>query len=165
MKEEDLKKIPQFSIPFSPLRLAKNDEGDLRVFDVLRKKWVVLTPEEFVRQNFVNWLIKSKQYPASLIQNEVPITVNNTLKRCDTIAYDREGNPLLIVEYKAPNVEINQEVFDQIYRYNLALKARYLIVSNGVKHYCCRIDYKNATYNFIRVVPTFHEAIDLPMEN
>lgn len=165
MKEADLKSLPPLSLPYAPLKIAKTDSGDLKVFDKLRKKYVSLTPEEFVRQNFVHWLMESYGYPASLLQNEVAIDVNGSNKRCDTIAFGRAGEPLVIVEYKAPDVEITQNVFDQIYRYNLSLKAKYLIVSNGIKNYCCVIDYRNQTYNFIPVIPSYRDAVGMPGVN
>ena len=165
MNTDDLNKLPALSIPVYPLRMQQDDKGELSVFDPLRKKWVLLTPEEYVRQNFVQWLVSDRHYPAALLQNEVTVDVNGHKKRCDTLAFDREGKPLLIVEYKAPAIEITQDVFDQIYRYNLSLRARYLVVSNGKRQYCCRIDYKNETYHFIRQIPTFEEAMGLPIEN
>ena len=165
MTLDDLERLPPLSIPCYALRMKKLDTGDLKVYDPLRKKWILLTPEEFVRQNFTRWLMDTKGYPSTLLQNEVSLNVNDTIKRCDTLALDREGKPLIVVEYKAPNVEITQEVFDQIYRYNLFLKAKYLIVSNGRRNYCCRMDYKNDTYNFIPVIPSFQEAMGLPGEN
>lgn len=165
MNKYDLSKLPPLSIPLYPLRIEQREDGELKVYDELRKKSVALTPEEFVRQNYVKWLMQSMHYPASLLQNEVNLTVNGTRKRCDTIAFDREGKPLVIVEYKAPGVEITQEVFDQIYRYNLSFKAKYLIVTNGIRQYCCKVDYDRNTYFFIRNIPTFHEANGLPHEN
>lgn len=165
MKLEDLKKLPPLNLPYADLRISANQRGELSVFDPLRKKNVVLTPEEFVRQNFIHWLNTEKKYPLSLLQNEVGVKLNNTVKRCDTIAYNRNGNPLAIIEYKAPDIEITQDVFDQIYRYNLSLRADLLIVSNGRRHFCCKMDYRQNSYHFIPVIPTFNEAMGLPMEN
>lgn len=165
MTIEEFKKLPPLSIPITPIKLVEDESHQLSVFDPLRKKWLRLTPEEYVRQNFVQWLIAAHKYPASLMQNEVSLTVNDMKKRTDTIAFDREGRPLLIVEYKAPTINITQEVFDQIYRYNLSLKVKYLIVSNGRNHYCCKMDYLHDTYHFIPKIPTFHEAAGLPHEN
>lgn len=165
MKLEDLKKLPPLNLPYADLRISANQHGELIVFDPLRKKNVVLTPEEFVRQNFIHWLNTEKKYPLSLLQNEVGVKLNDTVKRCDTIAYNRNGNPLAIIEYKAPDIEITQDVFDQIYRYNLSLRADLLIVSNGRRHFCCKMDYRQNSYHFIPVIPTFNEAMGLPMEN
>lgn len=162
MKEEDLKSLPPLSIPYSHLRLAKDEEGNLKVYDELRKKFVALTPEEFIRQNFVGWLHNHRNFPLSLMANEVGIKLNNTTKRCDTVVFDRGGQPVMIVEYKSPDVEITQSTFDQIVRYNMQLKARYLVVFNGLQKYCCRIDYNNHTYNFIKNIPDYNEIAGMP---
>lgn len=162
MKTEDLKSFPPLSIPYAHLRLAKDEEGNLKVYDELRKKFVSLTPEEFVRQNFIGWLHNHLKYPLSLMANEVGIKLNNTTKRCDTIVFDRTGQPVMIVEYKAPDVEISQSTFDQIVRYNMELKARYLVVFNGLRKYCCRIDYNTHTYNFIKHIPDYNEIAGMP---
>lgn len=159
MNIDDFKRLPSLNLPAFELKLETNGE-EVRIYDPIRRKSVILTPEEYVRQNFVNWLVKQLRYPASLIANETSIRVNDTLKRCDTVVFNRRGEPLMIVEYKAPHVSITQETFDQIVRYNLSLKARYLVVSNGLHHYCCVIDYKTNTYNFIPEIPNYSEAYD-----
>ena len=164
MKESDLRALPPLSFPYAPLRIVKDEEGSLKVFDVLRKKFVALTPEEFVRQNFVGWLISDFHYPAALMANEVEIILNDTKKRCDTVIYDKCCNPLVIIEYKAPEIEVTQATFDQILRYNRRLKAKYLIVSNGRRNYCCVMDYKNDTYHFIPKIPDYKD-INLPSVN
>ncbi len=143
---------PELNLPAADLRIS-----DGKVWDRLRGKWVRLTPEEWVRQNFTAWLIDCRHYPAALTANETGIRVNDTLKRCDTVVFGRDRKPLIIVEYKAPDVKITQDVFDQIVRYNMALKARYLIVSNGLQHYCCRIDYTAGSYHFIPMIPMYEE--------
>lgn len=165
MKEEDLKKLPPLALPIADLKMARDEKGALKVFDPVRKKFVALTPEEFVRQNFVAWLVNDFGYPISLTSNEVEIKVNDTRKRCDTVIFGRDCQPLVIVEYKAPDVDITQDTFDQIVRYNMKLKARYLIVSNGRQHYCCVIDYKRDSYNFIPKIPSYLEAAGMPGEN
>lgn len=159
MNADELKNFPSLNIPLSELRL-KSENGEIKVYDPARDKFVSLTPEEFVRQHFVEWLIRDYGYPRSLIANEAAVKVNDTKKRCDTIVFNRQGDPLMIVEYKAPGVNINQDTFDQIVRYNMALRARYLVVSNGLRHYCCVIDYKNNTYNFIPQIPHYVETLD-----
>ncbi len=131
----------------------------MSVFDRLRKRYVALTPEEWVRQHFVEYLIEEKQFPAALMANEVSLTQNGIKRRCDTLVADREGQPLVIVEYKAPEIEITQQVFDQIVRYNMVLRARYLMVSNGMSHYCCQIDYENNTYSFLNDIPEYAELL------
>ena len=118
-------------------------------------KFVALTPEEWVRQHFVNYLISDKGYPKELLGNEVPLKLNGTSKRCDTVAYNRFLTPLMIVEYKAPHIEITSSVFDQIVRYNMVLHVRYLAVSNGISHFCCKIDYENLTYSFLEGIPEY----------
>lgn len=100
-------------------------------------------------------MIKEKQFPASLMANEIGLELNNTRRRCDTVVFDRTGNPMMIIEYKAPGIVISQKVFDQIVRYNMVLHARYLTISNGMTHYCCRIDYDTHTYTFLREIPDY----------
>ena len=124
-------------------------EGKNYIFDTLRKKYVALTPEEWVRQHFVHFLTEHKGYPGGLLANEIQIMLNGTKKRCDTVLYGRDLQPRMIVEYKAPEVEITQAVFDQITRYNMALRVRYLIVTNGIRHYCCFIDYASKACRFL----------------
>lgn len=142
----------KLNLPQADLRL-KSENGMVKVFDPLRKRYVKLTPEENVRQLFVNWLVNYLHYPAGLMGNEVGIELNGTRRRCDTVLWDRYGHPLMIVEYKAPGVNVTQDVFDQIVRYNMVLRARYLVVSNGLRHYCCVIDYDKNSYHFIPSVP------------
>lgn len=146
------------NLPEYPLKVKKNGSR-LSVFDRLRKRYVALTPEEWVRQHFVEYLIEEKQFPAALMANEVSLMQNGIKRRCDTLVADREGQPLVIVEYKAPEIEITQQVFDQIVRYNMVLRARYLMVSNGMSHYCCQIDYENNTYSFLNDIPEYAELL------
>lgn len=127
------------------------------IFDPLRKKQVVLTPEEWVRQNFIQFLIFEKNYPASLIKIEMGFKLNNRLRRSDILVYNRKGKPVLIVECKAPSVKISQKVFDQIARYNMSIKVKYLLVTNGMDHYCCQIDHENKAYHFLKDIPEFKE--------
>ena len=126
------------------------------IFDVIRKRYVALTPEEWVRQHFVHYLVAHKHYPPGLVANEISLTLNGTAKRCDTVVYDRQARPRVIVEYKAPHIEITQAVFDQITRYNMVLKVDYLIVSNGMQHYCCRMDYEHQSYIFLQDIPDYN---------
>lgn len=132
-------------------------QGKKVIFDVIRKRYVALTPEEWVRQHFVNFLTTYKNYPSGLIANEVLVRLNGTKKRCDTVLYRRDLSARMIVEYKAPDVEITQAVFDQITRYNMVLKVDYLIVSNGLRHFCCQIDYARQTYTFLPDIPNYEE--------
>lgn len=144
------------NLPETDLKII-NKDGRLHVFDILRRKYVSLTPEEWVRQQFVHFLILHKGYPVECIGNEISITLNNTKKRCDSVVYGRNAKPTMIIEYKSPQTEITQNVFEQISRYNIRLKVKWLIVSNGMRHYCCRIDYDNGTYQFVEDVPSFNE--------
>lgn len=132
-------------------------EGKQLIFDPLRSRYVALTPEEWVRQHFVNFLLTEKGYPQNLVGNEISIRLNNTQKRCDTIVYDRFLSPLAIIEYKAPSVQVTKTTFDQIARYNMALQVRYLLISNGLSHYCCRIDYETQDYAFLKGIPFYNE--------
>lgn len=136
---------------------VKEKDGKHTIFDPVRRKYVALTPEEWVRQHFVNYLITHKGYPKELLANEVPLKLNGTSKRCDSVAYNRFLAPLMIVEYKAPTIEITSAVFDQIVRYNMVLHVRYLAVSNGISHFCCKIDYENFTYSFLEGIPEYKE--------
>lgn len=146
------------NLPKYETKICERD-GKLQIFDPLRKCHVALTPEEWVRQHFVNFLIESRGFPATLMANEVAITVNGMKRRCDTVVYDKQLQPRVIVEYKAPTVKITKEVFAQISRYNLTLKVDYLIVSNGLKHYCCRMDYPNNSYSFLQEIPEYTKIV------
>lgn len=146
----------RLNLPDCDLNIKKTSQGVI-VYDILRKKFVALTPEEWVRQHFVHFLINEKKFPKERMGNEMSLVQNGIKRRCDTLVADREGTPLVIVEYKAPTIEITQEVFDQIVRYNMVLHARYLIVSNGMVHYCCAIDYERGTYRFLPDIPTYQD--------
>ena len=129
--------------------------GDTQVFDVVRKKYFKLTAEEWVRQHFIHYLNTNKQYPFSLMGIEKTITYNGLRKRADIILYNTSGIPIMIVECKAPEVEITQATFDQIARYNFTLKVKYLVVTNGKKQFCCVMDYEQEEINFLRNIPNF----------
>lgn len=143
--------LPQYDF------IIKNEGDKSFIFDALRKKFVTLTPEEEVRQRFVATLINQKGYPAGRIGNEISLNLNNTKRRCDTVVYDKFGSPCVIIEYKAPNIEITQEVFNQITRYNYVLRVSYIIVTNGIRSFCCKIDYSNKSYNFLKEIPFYNE--------
>lgn len=146
------------NLPPASLKITRKPGSPtvLMVYDPLRLKSVVLTPEEYVRQRFTRWMTDNLGYPPSHMANEVQIELNSTIKRCDTVVYGPDGSPVMIVEYKAPHIKIDSEVFAQIYRYNIALKVRYLTVSNGMTHYCCKIDYINDTYSFLAEIPDYN---------
>lgn len=133
----------------------KNSENKVLIFDIIRKKFVVLQPEEWVRQNCVHFLIDDKNYPKSLINVEKELKVNGLSKRYDVVVFKPSGEIRLIIECKAPNIPINQTVFDQIARYNLTLHADYLMVTNGLNHYYCQMDFENKQYHFLKDIPEF----------
>jgi hypothetical protein len=133
----------------------KSEEGRNLIFDEIRKKYVVLTPEEWVRQNFVRYLISEKFYPAALISLEKHFSYNRMQKRSDILVYDRNANPVLMVECKSPDVKINQAVFDQIALYNLKFKVPFLVVTNGIHHYCCQYAEVVGNYRFLEEIPGY----------
>lgn len=133
----------------------KNNEKHTLIFDELRKKNIVLTPEEWVRQHFVKYLIQEKNYPTSLITLEKQLIINNLKKRTDILIFSSNGLPNIIVECKAPHIKITQDTFDQIARYNLKLNANFLIVTNGLEHYYCQLDLKNESYLFLQDIPSY----------
>ncbi|MBR5159745.1 MAG: type I restriction enzyme HsdR N-terminal domain-containing protein [Bacteroidaceae bacterium] len=141
--------------PFEPK--ISEQGGKTAVWDPVRKLWTPLTPEEHVRQAFISYLVNYKDYPISHIANEQAISLNSMSRRCDSVVYDKTGQPKVIVEYKRPTVTITQKVFDQIARYNLVLHVDYLIVSNGLKHYCVRMDYNAGKYTFLQDIPQYAE--------
>ena len=141
--------FPKFSFRF------KNRENKISIFDVIRKKFVVLQPEEWVRQHCVHFLIQVKKYPISLINIEKELKVNNLKKRYDIVVFRPDGSILVIIECKAPSIIINQDTFDQIAQYNLALNASYLMVTNGLNHYYCQMDFENERYNFLKDIPAY----------
>ena len=143
------------NLPEKKFNIKKGLDGKHQILDRLRNRFVALTPEEWVRQNFVAFLIEDRGYPAGLMANEVSLTQNGISRRCDTLVADRNGHPFVIVEYKAPSIAITQAVFDQIVRYNMVLQASYLMVSNGLTHYCCRIDYETNSYTFLKEIPGY----------
>lgn len=131
----------------------KNSENKLYVFDVIRKKFVLLTPEEWVRQHVVHHLIEVKKYSKHYINVEKEVTINGMRKRYDIVVFHPDGSIFLLVECKRPDVMINQITFDQIARYNLTLKAQFLMVTNGINHYYCKMDYVAQKYHFLHDIP------------
>ncbi|MEX0314277.1 MAG: type I restriction enzyme HsdR N-terminal domain-containing protein [Allomuricauda sp.] len=133
----------------------KNSENSLHIFDMVRKKFVLLQPEEWVRQHVLHFLINTKNYPQSLINVEKQLIVNNLKKRYDIVVFKPDGNIDLLVECKAPEIKIDQSTFDQIAQYNYTLKSNYLMVSNGIEHYYCKMDFKREKYMFLKEIPDF----------
>lgn len=144
----------RLNLPEYNIKIAERN-GKKVIFDILRRKYVALTPEEWVRQHFVHFIIERKGYPQTLIANEVELKIGNKSLRCDSVLYDRNMQPRMIIEYKSPSIELQQKVFNQISTYNLLLKVDYLIVSNGMQHYCCKMDYENQKYVFLEEIPDY----------
>ncbi|WP_418650782.1 type I restriction enzyme HsdR N-terminal domain-containing protein [Tenacibaculum aestuariivivum] len=147
--------MQKLNLPSYTFKLKSNENKTL-IFDNLRKKYLVLTPEEWVRQHFVQFLIEEKKYPISLIALEKQLVINNLKKRTDIVVFTSNGMPNIIVECKAPKIKISQDTFDQIARYNLKLNANYLIVTNGLQHYFCKLDKENETYVFLKEIPPYN---------
>ncbi|HPW97838.1 MAG TPA: type I restriction enzyme HsdR N-terminal domain-containing protein [Flavobacterium sp.] len=133
----------------------KNSENKVSIFDPIRKKFILLTPEEWVRQHTIEYLMKEKNYPLSYINVEKLIKINDRNKRYDIVIFKPNGAIFLLIECKAPEISISQATFDQIARYNLVLKAEYLMVTNGLNHYFCQMDFENERYNFLKELPDF----------
>ena len=146
----------EINLPPYEIKLREKD-GQRQIFDFLRRRYVSLTPEEWVRQHFVHFLIEQKGYPKGLLANEVEQKIGNKKLRCDTLLYNKDLRPRMIIEYKAPEIAITQRVFNQITVYNFLLHVDYLIVSNGRQHYCCRMDYEKGEYTFLQDIPHYTE--------
>lgn len=149
--------MQQLNLPPFNIKVAER-EGQTTIYDFLRHRYLRLTPEEWVRQHFTHFLVEHKGYPTALLVNEVTIDVNGVARRCDSVLYKAAGGmPRMIIEYKAPHIHITQSVFQQIYSYNSVLRADYLIVSNGINHYCCHVDYDNMRVDFLKDIPNYIE--------
>tara|TARA_B110000211_G_scaffold95964_1_gene111916 strand:+ start:59 stop:514 length:456 start_codon:yes stop_codon:yes gene_type:complete len=146
--------VQDLNFPSYTFRL-KNSENNIHIFDVIRKKFVLLQPEEWVRQHCIHFLTNEKKYPISLINVEKVVHINGLNKRYDVVVYNPDGSIHIIIECKAPKVKISQSAFDQIARYNLALKASFLMVTNGLNHYFCTMDNNLGTYNFLKDLPSY----------
>jgi len=133
----------------------RNAGGRISIFDEIRKKFVVLTPEEWVRQHVVQFLMHEKKYPKSLINVEKIITINGLTKRYDVVVFTTDGSIFILIECKAPQVKISQTVFDQIARYNMTMQSEILMVTNGLNHYFCQMDYQNEKYRFLAKLPEY----------
>jgi len=143
--------LPQYSFR------TGEKQGKKLIFDNFRKRWVTLTPEEWVRQNFARYLTDEKHFPASLVAIERSLRINQRDFRTDIVLFSKSGVPLVVVECKSADVKISQQVFDQIARYNLDLRVNYLIVTNGLMHYCCRFDQEQLSYTFLPEIPDYRE--------
>ena len=146
--------MQQLNFPSYNFRF-KNSENKVSIFDDIRKKFILLTPEEWVRQNTIQFLLQEKKYPKSYLNIEKLIKINDINKRYDIVVFQPDGSIFLLIECKAPEVKITQETFDQISRYNLTLKAQYLMVTNGLNHYFCQMDFEKEQYVFLKELPIF----------
>jgi hypothetical protein len=146
--------MQQLNFPSYSFRF-KNSENKVSIFDVIRKKFIILTPEEWVRQHVVLFLLEEKKYPKSLINVEKVLHVNGLRRRYDVVVFNSDGSIFLLIECKAPEIKTAQATFDQIARYNMTLKAEYLMVTNGLNHYFCQMDFENEQYKFLEELPKF----------
>jgi len=145
---------------FPPLDILVRQQNNRReIFDPVRKKYFVLTPEEWVRQHVIAYLLLEKQVPINLIAVEKVLKINNLTKRFDLVVFDRNARPLMLIECKAPGVRVNEKVFDQAARYNMSLKAGLFLITNGIEHYCCRIDFENSLYIFMNEIPLYPDML------
>jgi type I site-specific restriction endonuclease len=148
----------QLNLPQYSFRIKKQNDK-LVIFDSQRKRYVALTPEEWVRQNFIRFLIEEKGYPAAYLAIEKQLNMNGMKKRCDAILYNEHAQPFLIIELKAPNVAISQATFDQVAVYNAKLKVDFFIISNGIEHFCCKVNLETARYEFFPEIPDFNQIV------
>jgi len=146
--------LPKLNLPNAALK-TKLVEGTTQVFDAVRKKYLILTPEEWVRQHFIHYLNKEKNYPFGLMGVEKMVKYNSLKTRADIVLYTADGKPNVIVECKAPNVKITQDAFNQIAKYNYKLRVKYLVVTNGLQHFCCEMDYENNKITFLEEIPEY----------
>lgn len=144
----------KLNLPEYGFRIKRAGQGQF-IFDSVRKKFVALTPEEWVRQNFIRYLVEEKKYPESLMAVEKKLFINQQPQRFDLLVYGRNGQPLLMAEFKAPDIKVSQKAFDQAVRYNMVLKVETIVVSNGLDHFVCKIDYEKNSYSFLKEVPEF----------
>ena len=143
--------LPEYEFRF------KEEEGSPYVFDIFRKRYLMFTPEEEVRQRFARYLIEEKEFPTALMMTEYTLMLNEMTRRCDILVHKPAGFPAVLVECKAPEVKIGQETFDQVARYNLVFKVKYLMVTNGLKHYCCYLNFELKKVEFMKEIPAFSD--------
>ena len=150
--------MTRLNLPPFEIKL-RGTKAQPQIFDILRKKYIALTPEEWVRQHFFHFLVEHKGYPAALMANEIQLKVGEKTLRADSVLYSRDLKPRMIIEYKAPHIPITQKVFDQISIYNMLLHVDYLVVSNGLQHYICKMDYNDKKYLFLEDIPDYEELL------
>jgi hypothetical protein len=152
--------MPVLNLPEYPVTIRSKADGKKEILDPVRKKFVRLTPEEWVRQHFLNFMVNSHHYPASLIHVEASLTYNRLSKRSDIVVYSRQGKPLMAVECKAPSVEITQKVFEQLAMYNFTLRVSYLVLTNGMQNFICRMEPGNGNFSFLEEFPDYADLHD-----
>ena len=143
--------LPAFDFRF------RMEEDRRYVLDIFRKRYVLFTPEEEVRQRFARYLVEEKRYPASLILTEHTLKLNTMVRRCDILVHRPAGTPAVLVECKSPDIKISKNTFDQAARYNMVFRVRYLMVTNGLKHYCCYIDFESRSVRYLDRIPSYDE--------
>lgn len=148
----------ELNLPHADIRLERRS-GRLYIWDHIRLRWIVLTPEEWVRQHFTHWMVECLGYPRARMGHEISLEQNGLRRRADAVFYDADGRPCIIMEFKAPHITISQRTFDQITRYNMVLQVPYLIVSNGMQHYCCHVENERVT--FLKNIP-HHDSLFPP---
>ncbi len=152
--------MPLATLNLPPYEFRIREEGDsTQIFDEVRKKWLVLTPEEWVRQNLVMYLHHYLQYPLSLLEIEKGLRLNGQVQRADLVVSTKEGAPIMLIECKAPEIKVDQSVLDQVARYNITYKVPYLVVSNGVRHFCCHVDLKTKQWKFLQSIPDYPSLV------
>jgi predicted type IV restriction endonuclease len=147
--------MQKLNFPFYTFRF-KNSENKVSIFDEIRKKFIILTPEEWVRQHVVQFLLEEKKYPKSLINVEKVLKVNGLRKRYDVVVFNSDGSIFMLIECKAPEIKISQATFDQIARYNMTMNSEFLMVTNGLNHYFCQMDFENEKYTFLENLPNYN---------
>ena len=149
--------MKELNLPAYSFRFKSGENGKALIFDDIRRKFVALTPEEWVRQHFINYLVSERRYPRGLIAVEVMFRMNKLVRRADILVYDKQGRPLLLVECKAPEVKVSAAVFDQIVSYNIKFRLRYIVVTNGMEHYACSTDTEKGLWSFLNSIPFYDE--------
>jgi hypothetical protein len=151
--------LPELRFPSYNFRIHSATQAgqSLKIFDIIRKKYISLTPEEWVRQHLLHFLVNERKFPQSLLSVEKKVLVNKLMRRTDIVAYSNSLQPLLIAECKAPTIRLQQDTFDQAARYNMTLGVGYFIITNGFETHCCTIDHANKKYVFLKDVPFYAE--------
>jgi hypothetical protein len=149
--------MQRLNLPSYDFKIIEDENNKLQILDELRRKYVRLTPEEWVRQNFIKYIIEDREFPKGLIAIEMAVDISKNKNRCDVVCFNKEGKAVLIIECKAPKVKITKEVFDQAARYNMNLKTQYVIMTNGLNHYCCKVDYDKRSVTYLKEIPKFKE--------